>query len=371
MGAGRIGHGNNGGMMREIQIGEREAGQRLDKFLGKYLDAAPKSFLYKMLRKRNITLNGRKCGGNEILLPRDKICLFLAEETIGKFRQKIPGNGVRPAQESGQDQGGQEGRKRQAGPAGNEPPPFQVIYEDRDILVLNKPWGILAQKAEAEDVSLNESMIAWLLETGRIGQEELRLQKPSVCNRLDRNTSGLVTAGKTLKGLQALSEIFRERKADKRYYGLVRGILEEPAYLEGYLQKSGKNQVTVGGNCLKPGAKRIETEYIPLGNAGGYTLLEIHPVTGRTHQIRAHLASVGHPVVGDTKYGDGETNGQFCKRFGLRGQLLHAGKLTMPAEGCPLPGVAGLCFQAPPDGRFLGVLDGLGLAYPADWKQGS
>jgi len=352
--------------MREILVTEREAGQRLDKFLGKYMDGAPKSFLYKMMRKKNITLNGKKCAGSELLAREDVVRLFLAEETIEKFRKK-------------------EALDAEAIKTGEI---FQVVYEDEDVLILNKPCGILTQKAKAEDVSLNEHMLAWLLETGRMGPEELRLQKPSVCNRLDRNTSGLVTAGKTLRGLQGLSEIFRERKADKRYYGLVEGVLTEPCHLKGYLRKGGegrkksKNQVEIlpveqgntfladageiaagMGSAFPADAKAIETEYIPLGSAQGCTLLEIHLITGRTHQIRAHLSSVGHPIIGDSKYGNPEINSRFRRQFGVRYQLLHAGKLTMPAQGCPLPALAGKCFRAQPEERFLEVLEALGLRY--------
>ena len=163
--------------MRSITIGEREAGQRLDKFL------AGKGFLYKMMRKKNITLNGKKCDGPEKLQVGDEIRMFLAEETIEKF-SKIPVE--IPERKTGLD----------------------IIYEDGNILLINKPAGMLSQKAKDTDVSLVEYVQEYLLDSGQMTREELRCFHPSVCNRLDRNTSGLVAAGKTLAGLQALSKMF-------------------------------------------------------------------------------------------------------------------------------------------------------------------
>ena len=164
--------------MKEIVIRENEAGQRLDKLLGKYLSQAPKSFLYKMLRKKNITLNGKKAEGKEQTCAGDVVRIFLSDETYAKFS-------------SGTHQGFQIEKIPSLDPA-------QIIYEDHHILILNKPAGILSQKANPEDVSVNEQILSYLLEKGELTEEELKTFRPSVCNRLDRNTSGLLIAGKTL-----------------------------------------------------------------------------------------------------------------------------------------------------------------------------
>ncbi len=327
--------------MREIHIGEQEAGQRLDKFLGKYMGLAPRGFLYKMLRKKNITLNGKKADGSEKLSAGDQIRLFLSDETVEKFTESQP----------------------RAAAAGREAePPFSVIYEDQDILLLNKPWGMLTQKARPEDVSLNEYMVSWLLNTGRLTKEGLRRQRPSVCNRLDRNTSGIVTAGITLRGLQGLSEILKNRSCQKWYYALVWGEVSREYTLKGYLRKEAGNKAEILARPEKD-ARYIETACRPLDKAEGCTLLEIHLITGRSHQIRAHLSAEGHFIIGDSKYGRQEINEKFERRFGLKGQLLHAGKFIMPRQDCPFPGLEGRCFRAPLEERFRRVLTGIGISW--------
>ena len=156
--------------MQEIKVTANEAGQRLDKLLAKYLNEAPKSFLYKMLRKKNIVLNGKKATGNEKLVSGDSVKLFLADDTIAKFSKSI----VRKT----------NGK-------------LDILYEDFDILIINKPVGMLSQKAEAKDVSVVEHLITYLLESGQMTEENLRSFKPSICNRLDRNTSGLLESLRT------------------------------------------------------------------------------------------------------------------------------------------------------------------------------
>ena len=180
--------------MQSVTIGENEAGQRLDNFLGKYLKLAPKSFLYKMLRKKNITLNRKKCDGSEKLAFGDEVQFFLSEETIQKFSQ------TDEITDSRHDRA-MDGVFCQT----VRPPELEIIYEDKHILILNKPSGVLSQKAEASDYSLVEQIIDYLLESGQISKEQLRTFRPSVCHRLDRNTSGLIVAGKSLAGLQEMS----------------------------------------------------------------------------------------------------------------------------------------------------------------------
>lgn len=181
--------------MQKITVSANEAGQRLDKLLGKYLSNAPMSFVYKMLRKKNIKLNGKKAQGNEKLTKGDQVEVFLSDDTWQKFagapgaEKQLPADLARAMESSIR---------------------LSVIYEDPDILILNKPSGMLSQKAAPSDLSLNEYMIAYLLKKGDLKLAELATFRPSVCNRLDRNTSGLVTAGKSLAGLQQLSEILRQ-----------------------------------------------------------------------------------------------------------------------------------------------------------------
>lgn len=290
--------------MQQITIKDNEAGQRLDKLLAKYLKEAPKSFLYKMLRKKNITLNGRRATGNERLETGDKVKLFLSDETIAKF------SGSRRIQLTKES--------------------LIILYEDKNILLINKPAGMLSQKASDADVSAVEHVISYLLRTGQLTEEELCTFRPSVCNRLDRNTSGIIAAGKSLKGLQELSRMFKDRSLGKYYLCLVGGRVNEPSFIRGYLTKderTNKVRITDAGT---EGGTPIMTEYRPLKTGGNVTLLEVHLITGKTHQIRAHLASSGHPILGDYKYGDTRLNNRYQAEYGLTHQLLHAFRIVFP-----------------------------------------
>ena len=290
--------------MKQFTINGNEAGQRFDKYLAKLLREAPKSFVYKMLRKKNITLNGKKATGNEKLNQGDEIRLFLSDETYLKFSGK------------------------EAAPRASTD--LAVIYENRDILLINKPAGMLSQPDETKEPSLVEYVTGYLLDTGAVTEEELITFRPSVCNRLDKNTSGLVAAGKSLAGLQALSELFHDRTIHKDYLCIVKGVLKEQTHIRGYLKKDSRcNKVTVYKNKVQD-AQPVETVYTPLGSNGRTTLLKVRLVTGRTHQIRAHLASRGYPLMGDSKYGDREFNKKCRELYGRRHQLLQAFSLTFP-----------------------------------------
>lgn len=291
--------------MKAFTIKENEANQRLDKYLRKLLPDAPGSFIYKMLRKKNIVLNAEKATGAEHLKVGDEVTCFLSDETFEKF--------------AGSTEETIEELKRVP-----VQPAFSVVYEDDDVLVMNKPAGMLSQKARESDISANEHMIAYLLETKALAEDDLHTFRPSICNRLDRNTSGLLLAGKTLRGLQRLSAELKSRSMAKYYRCLVKGDIAEKKLQKGYLLKDEReNAVSIFKNGA-PNRKYIETEYDPVERFGDYTLLEIHLITGRSHQIRAHLASLGHPVIGDPKYGDERQNLIFENEVGVNRQLLHA-----------------------------------------------
>lgn len=312
--------------MKSIIVTGNEAGQRLDKLLGKYLNLAGKGFLYKMMRKKNITLNGRKCDGSEKLSEGDEIKLFLSDETIGKFSEvKV-----------------QKVRKKK----------LDIIYEDDHILLINKPSGMLSQKAKETDESLVEYLIDYLLDSGQLTKEALRSFRPSVCNRLDRNTSGLIAAGKSMAGLQNLSAVFKDRSLHKYYLCIVSGKLEQKQRLNGWLKKDEKtNQVTITRDEV-PGSATICTEYEPLRYQDGYTLLKVALITGRTHQIRAHLASIGHPIAGDYKYGNPAVNAQVKEQYHVQSQLLHSYQLTFPQLPKPMEDLSGKTFTAPVPAEF-------------------
>lgn len=332
--------------MKKFIVQQNEAGQRLDKLLLKLLDKAPKSFIYKMLRKKNIVLNGKKADGSEKLALQDEVTLFLSEDTMEQFSGTIDTTEVEQ----------------------NPGEPLDIIYEDKHILMINKPLGMLSQKAEKEDISLVEYLISYLLSTKQITIEELKSFRPGVCNRLDRNTSGLLVAGKSLIGLQEISRLLKDRTLDKYYLCIVKGKMEEKKRIEGYLSKDEeKNAVTVHP-IQTEGSEFICTEYEPIlytgttyprndedRTKGSFTLLQVKLITGRSHQIRAHLASLGYPVIGDYKYGDQKTNHYFKLKYGLDHQLLHSFRMVFPVLTGELSYLSGREFMAEEPEVFLRI----------------
>lgn len=292
--------------MQVIKIESNEAGQRLDKFLKKYFKEAGSGFLYKMLRKKNIVLNGKKAQGGELLRCDDEISVFMADETIAKFR----------------------GKQKEIVPVKHSHK-LHILYEDAHVLIVDKPAGVLSQKAAAQDVSLNEYLIAYLLDKGEITQKQLATFRPAVCNRLDRNTSGIVLCGKTLPGLQAFSGLLKERTLRKYYLCLVYGHMKAPIHETAYFKKNHKNNTVKIYHSMVQGASVIETGYEPLWSNGEVTLLKVELFTGKTHQIRSHLASLGYFIVGDPKYGNAR-EGQSFRKDCLKRQFLHAWQIQFP-----------------------------------------
>ena len=297
--------------MKEIVIGANEQEKRLDSFLKTYLKQASQSFIYKMLRKKNITLNDKKADGKEKLLIGDRIKIFFSDDTLLKFTGE---NSV---------------KTEDYGRALNEFGDIPVVYEDENIILLNKPAGILSQKAEGNDLSLNDWLIDYLLNKNTISKESLLTYRPSICNRLDRNTSGLVICAKSLIGARKMNQLIKERMVEKYYRTVVKGHLQKDMSLKGFLSKDEKsNKVHIlDHDPHNDKYSYIETAYRPLEylKEKDLTLLEVKLITGKPHQIRAHLSSIGHPIIGDVKYGG-------PKLSGLSKQLLHSYRLIFPKE---------------------------------------
>ncbi|MCL2864339.1 MAG: RluA family pseudouridine synthase [Lachnospiraceae bacterium] len=320
--------------MQEIVVTTQEADQRFHKMLSKYLHKAPKGFVYKMLRKKNIVLNGKKAAGNELLRTGDVIQLFLSDETIQRFSYA----GIRVIDYD-----------------------LDIVFENEEILILNKAVGILSQKAKEGDVSLVEQVLSYLVETKAVDTRSLAGFRPSICNRLDRNTSGLITVGKTLAGAQAFSKMFQERSIQKYYLCIVVGTVAKKEKIQGYLYKNkSRNQVLISQEQVTD-SSYIETEYIPLVSANGFTLLYVHLLTGKSHQIRAHLASCGYPLLGDYKYGRNSANAFFKKKYGLTAQLLHAHSLILPENDGVLKDLSFHKFVAAPPELFRRIALYLGF----------
>lgn len=293
--------------MREIIIDSANSNIRLDKYLFKYLSKAPSSFVYKMLRKKNITLNKAKCTGHEVLKAGDTVCLFLSDDTIEKFSQsenKVSySNNVEKIK--------------------NE----DIVYEDDNILIYHKRVGLLSQKAQSNDISANEIVLNYLQQNPEC---DFSIYKPSVINRIDRNTEGIIIVAKTYVAANILSKAIKDRTLRKFYYCIVKGKAEDIGPVSAKLIKNeSNNTVKIFPEDYKDG-ELIKTAYRCVKYNGAYSLLEVELITGKSHQIRAHLASMSHPILGDYKYGERKINDLLKKQFGIDYQLLFAKRIVMP-----------------------------------------
>ncbi|MBR3579404.1 MAG: RluA family pseudouridine synthase [Lachnospiraceae bacterium] len=351
--------------MQIVTVGKNEEGQRLDRILIRLLPNAGKGLLFKMLRKKNIVLNGKKAEGSERLNLGDEIKMFFSDESYAKLSGRETSDNISINGDNKTSEAGTLVRTENQISHDTEKLAVQlsnmIVYEDDDVIILDKPKGVLSQKAENTDISLNEMLIAYMTGKGELSEEQLATFKPSMCNRLDRNTSGLICGGKTLKGLRGLSELFRSRDLDKYYLCIVKGKIEKPQRIEGYLIKDeALNKVSVkplsvqdGGTGKDIKESKIVTEYRPLGYGEGCTLLEVKLITGKSHQIRAHLASIGHPLAGDMKYGDEMFNRSVRDKYKIKSQVLRAYRMVFPKDCGELAQLNGKEIKLDKDDEFF------------------
>lgn len=303
--------------MREFTIGPNDAGQRLDKYLFKLLKNAGSGLIFKQLRNKNIVLNGKKSKGSELLSEKDVVKIFMADDTIEKFM----GHSVSDLQK--------DKKPKLTGS-------LNIVFENEHIILADKPVGVLSQKSKPSDISMNEYIISYWQQS----HNDESTFKPAFCNRLDRNTSGLMIGGLSLKGLQKMSEIIKDRSIQKYYIAIVVGKLEGSKRLNGYLYKNEKtNQVIIKDSEFE-GASAIHTEYESLSYKNGLTLVKVHLITGKTHQIRAHLAHMGHPILGDNKYGNSSVNAKYHTKH----QMLHSYEVIFPEMSGDFADISGRRF---------------------------
>ena len=263
----------------ELVVRTDNAGRRLDRFLFAYMNSASHSFVYKMLRKKRIKLNDKRAGGGEILAVGDRLRFYISSDTIGGFRKEVHVDEAKPMPE--------------------------IIYEDSDVLVVNKPAGLVSMGGmEGKIDHLLARLLFYLQKKGDYPPDADFT--PGICNRLDVNTSGLVVCGKNLKTLQKFNALFKDRKIAKEYAAIVdgtAGAVGETRILRGFIEKDKKARIAKISQLKSGSSQEAITKFTVLASGRAHSLLSVEPVTGRFHQIRAHLSSIGHPLHGDKKYG--------------------------------------------------------------------
>ena len=286
--------------MRTITVKKNDAGQRLDKFLSKAVKGLPTSLMYKYIRTKKIKVNRARTQQSYMLAEGDEIQLFIRDEFF-------------------------DSPEKDTGALSRIVPKLSIVYEDENIILLDKRPGVLVHEdADAKDNTLLLHLQAYLAQKGEYDPEDEQSFAPAMCNRIDRNTGGIVIAAKNAAALREMNEHIREDRIGKYYLCAAHGIFKQKKQtLYGYLRKNATDNMVEVRDREFPGAKEIITEYRVLCEHGGNSLLEVHLITGRTHQIRAHLAHVGHPLLGDGKYGINKKD----REKGYKYQALYAYRL--------------------------------------------
>ena len=287
--------------MRTITVKKNDAGQRLDKFLSKAVKGLPTSMMYKLIRTKKIKVNRKRTEQKYMLCEGDEIQLFIKEEFF-------------------------DSPEKDMGALATIIPKLNVLYEDENIMLLNKRPGVLVHEdSEAGENTLIMHVKAYLCQKGEYDPNEEQSFAPALCNRIDRNTGGIVIAAKNAEALRVMNEKIKNDELTKTYLCMVHGVPERRrAELRGFLRKDSKNNTVEVRDKAFPGAKEIITVYRVLRTKGSESaLLEVDLITGRTHQIRAHMAHIGHPLIGDGKYGVNRLD----RQKGYKYQALYAYKL--------------------------------------------
>ncbi|MFA7067595.1 MAG: RluA family pseudouridine synthase [Acidaminococcaceae bacterium] len=294
--------------MIEIVIKGQEANQRVDKYVRKYLNNAPLNFIYHLFRKKDVKINGHWVNISYLLKEGDILRLYATDQQIAEL-SKPKEILLTKMLES-------------------------IAYEDDNILVVNKSKGLLVHGDENEKVhTLANQVVNYLMQKGEFNPRETKGFVPAPAHRLDRNTSGLVIFAKNLVALQELEAMFKTRKGiEKHYLALVVGIIDKSRTIDFPLKKDAKAKL-VKVDKVANGALEAKTDINIIKRYDTYTLLDVQLLTGRTHQIRVHLKAIGHPIIGDSKYGDFKQNRFFKEQYNYDTQFLHAYRLKFTISG--------------------------------------
>ncbi len=325
--------------MQKIQITANDAGRRLDRFLRKYLERATLGSIYKIIRK-DVKVNGKRQDNKYVLEPGDEVTLYLSDELIASLTTPKKVTSRKKTKKT-----------------------FTVIYEDENILIADKPFGLLTHGDQNEKKNhLANQVKDYLIAKGEFNPRMERIFSPAPANRLDRNTTGLVLFGKNSESLRTLNRWIREDRISKFYRTIVFGKLNETLELRGRLEKDSTSNTARIYDENDSRGREIETIVTPLQSLDSSTLVEVNLVTGRTHQIRAHLASIGHPVIGDSKYATGRAkqfNHRIYESCALSTQLLHSYRLQFHDCDGVLEYLNGKEFIAPLPEQFENILEEL------------
>ncbi len=318
--------------MKELKIKGNDANQRIDKYLKKVLVNAPNSFIYKMFRKKDVKVNGVKVKENYILEEGDLVSLFLYED---KFQEMTEVGQIVEVKKN-----------------------FDVLYEDDKVLVVFKPAGLLVHEDINENVNtLTNQVLTYLKDKGELDLSRESSFLPGPVHRLDRNTSGIVIFGKTLKALQILNEMIKQRHCiEKEYVTITTGQLDRKQELVGYIKKLPDEARVRFVPKDEKGALMMKTIVTPVLYNQDYSLVKVKLVTGRMHQIRIHLASINHPIIGDRKYGDFHANKTVKAQFNLSNQLLHAYRIKFVKTWSDLDYLADKEITAPMPKEFEAII---------------
>lgn len=317
--------------MKEYVVRSSEEGQTLEKYVRKVLDQVPLSFIYRLFRKKDVRVNNHREDRKFIVHQNDVVSIYISDEKYDEFISEE--NVVKPNNELEQ----------------------YIIYEDENILLVNKPRGLLVQKDRKNVKALDDMVLSYLSYKGEYDPNN-KAFTPGPSHRLDRNTAGIVIFGKNILTLQYLMSIMQDKsKIEKRYTALVLGNIYKPGKVDAPLKKeSDKSLVKIAP--IKDGGKEAITLYEPIKNYGDYCLLSLTLLTGRTHQIRVHMASINHPVIGDNKYGDFAINKVFKEKYHFTNQFLMASSVTFHNLEYPLDYLSEKKFKVDLDNDMFQIL---------------
>ena len=320
--------------MRHINIDNSNSNQRVDRFIMKLMPNMSKNHIQKLIRTKKVKVNKKRTEPDYNLKIDDVVNIYLYDEVIEKYQD----NKVYTAEDFNLD----------------------IIYEDDDLILINKKTGVLSHAANPQDYGKNivDMMVSYLIKTNQFTPTKNSTFTPALVNRLDRNTSGIVVGAKTYDSLKYFNDLFKKHEITKIYETIVVGNLKDQTIDLALEKDNDKNKSVVNSS-----GKKSMTKVWNVKNFGKYSLVNVDLLTGRTHQIRAHLSHINHPIIGDIKYGNRDVNKYFKNKYDLNFQLLHSYKLIFPEKMEKYQKYESMVFESKRDDLFEKILNDLESKY--------